>query len=420
MTSKSKNPRTVIEKLCKERYSDAKAVFWAGSVSQGTYTGLSDLDIVVVFEALPNAYREAFAYEGWKVDAFIHDMDTLRYFFEKVDKTSGILALPKMVLDGTIITPVSAFSEEIKNLARTTLEAGPPKWNQADIDKERFFITDKLDDILSPQNRAEQMASSAWLYEALAQFYFRAQGKWCASGKSILRYLKNHDYDLACAYRDAFEELFKRSHTHELETLVNKILEPYGGLLWEGYRSDAPKEYKATVHSYDDITIIPATLADYQILQNMGRFYVYDMSEYMSKENGWEIPEDGLYECLDFKKYFDQQESYPFIIRKGKELAGFVIIDKKGSDESIDFNMAQFFILRKFKHEGIGRYVAQTCFDKFKGVWELMVLPGNTGAYQFWKRSIQDYTGGKFTEYTRNVAHLSNSEKNIFKFESKE
>lgn len=170
---------------------------------------------------------------------------------------------------------------------------------------------------------------------------------------------------------------------------------------------------------YDDITITPAALADHSTIQNMGRFYVYDMSEYLGHLEGWEMPEDGLYECIDFKKYFEQKDSYPFLVRKGKELAGFVIIDKKGSDDNIDFNMAQFFILRKFKGCGVGKYVAQTCFDKFKGTWEVMVLPGNTGAYTFWKRSIQDYTGGNFTEYNRNIAHLNNCEKNIFKFKSK-
>lgn len=243
----TKNPRITIEQLCKERYTKAKAIFWAGSLAHGYGTDRSDLDLVIVFENLPNAYREAFSYQGWKVDAFIHDMETLRYFFEKIDKTSGILALPKMVLDGTIITPSSSFSEEVKNLAPKTLEEGPPIWSQAEIDKQRFFITDKLDDILSPQNSAEQISSAAWLYEALAKFYFRAGGGWCASGKSILRYLENQDSDLARAYAQAFEALFKYNHTKELEVLVNKILEPYGGLLWEGYRSDAPKEYRNSI-----------------------------------------------------------------------------------------------------------------------------------------------------------------------------
>ncbi len=39
----------------------------------------------------------------------------------------------------------------------------------------------------------------------------------------------------------------------------------------------------------------------------MARFYVYDMSEYLGNEEGWEIPEDGLYECIDFKKYWEDK-----------------------------------------------------------------------------------------------------------------
>lgn len=246
MNKQNTNPRTIIERLYKERYSEAKAVFWAGSVSQGKYTERSDLDIVIVFEQLPNAYREAFAYQDWKVDAFIHDRETIRYFFEKIDKASGILALPRMVLDGIEVTAPCAFAQEIKDLARKTVDAGPPIWSQEDIDKERFFITDKLDDILFPRNNAEQIASAAWLYEALAQFYLRAQGKWRASGKSIIRYLKEQDEPFAEEYCDAFEAVFKNSATAKLESLVTKILEPYGGLLWEGYRLEAPKEWRIT------------------------------------------------------------------------------------------------------------------------------------------------------------------------------
>ena len=46
-------------------------------------------------------------------------------------------------------------------------------------------------------------------------------------------------------------------------------------------------------------------------------------------------------------------------MRYQNEIVGFVIIDKKGSDSEIDFNMAQFFVLRKFKNKGIGCYIAR-------------------------------------------------------------
>ena len=56
------------------------------------------------------------------------------------------------------------------------------------------------------------------------------------------------------------------------------------------------------------------------------------------------------------------------------------------------------------------------CFKKFPGVWEVMVIPGNEGAYRFWRAN---YTNNNFTEYTRNIAHFNNSCKNIFKFDSR-
>lgn len=96
--------------------------------------------------------------------------------------------------------------------------------------------------------------------------------------------------------------------------------------------------------NFKKIQLIPASIEEYPVIQNMGRFYVYDMSEYLSGEPGWEMPENGLYECIDFKKYWQTDDAFPFLIRYENELAGFVIIDKKGSDESINFNVAQFFI----------------------------------------------------------------------------
>jgi len=170
--------------------------------------------------------------------------------------------------------------------------------------------------------------------------------------------------------------------------------------------------------SFSEIKLIPASLKDYPTIQNMARFYVYDMSQYLGDEEGWECPENGLYECIDFKKYWQTDDAFPFLIRYENELAGFVIIDKKGSETKIDFNVAQFFILRKFKNKGIGKYVVHNCFDQFRGVWEVMVIPGNEGAYQFWRSVIKEYTNSQFSEYERRVKHLDNSLKNIFCFSS--
>lgn len=236
------DPLSTIQKLIKERYVEAKAVFWAGSVSQGEGTSASDLDLVIVFEEVAHAYREAFIYDGWPIDAFIHDLDTLRYFFEESRTGNGISGLCYMILNGREVTNPGVFSENVKTLAQEVLNAGPAIWDQEQINKERFLITDVLDDIKYPAGRDEQIASAAWLLEALGQFYFRSQNKWCASGKSIIRYLKSDNPDLALEFMQAFQDLFQTGNSAALELLVKKILDPYGGLFWNGFRSDAPKE----------------------------------------------------------------------------------------------------------------------------------------------------------------------------------
>ena len=244
--SSRNDPLPTIQKLIKERYPDAKAIFWAGSVSVNQGTSASDLDLVIVFEEVANAYREAFIYDGWPIDAFIHDLNTLRYFFEESRTGNGISGLSYMILNGREVTNPSAFLKNVKILAQEVFNAGPATWDQEQINKERFLITDVMDDIKYPVGRDEQIASAAWLFEALGQFYFRSQNKWCASGKSIIRYLKSDNPDLALEFTQAFEGLFQTGHSAALELLVKKILEPYGGLFWNGFRSDAPKESRIT------------------------------------------------------------------------------------------------------------------------------------------------------------------------------
>lgn len=146
------------------------------------------------------------------------------------------------------------------------------------------------------------------------------------------------------------------------------------------------------------IKIIPATINDYPTIQNMGRFYVYDMSRYCGYLEGWECPEDGLYECFDFKHYFIESDKYAFLIRVDSELAGFVLINKIGSTEDVDWNVGEFFILTKFQSSGIGKQVASQIFDKFPGVWETAAMPANTKGISFWRKVVEEYTHGQFIE----------------------
>ncbi len=299
-------PLCTIHKLVHERYANAKAIFWGGSVSQDKGTRASDLDLVIVFEALPNAYREAFIYEGWPIDAFIHDVDTLCHFLEESRIGNGISGLSHMILHGREVTTPSDFSEKIKTLVKNFLNAGPAIWDKEQIDKERFLITDVLDDIQYSSGCDEQMTSAAWLLEALGQFYFRAQNKWCASGKSLIRYLKNDNPELATEFTNAFASLLQTGDSVSLTLLVKKILTPYGGLLWDGFSSDASIRSQIA-----DILVRPFEHADIPIIV-----------EAFNNAN-WSKP------ISIFETYFQEQLSSSrlvWVAYKNKQIAGYVTL----------------------------------------------------------------------------------------------
>lgn len=148
------------------------------------------------------------------------------------------------------------------------------------------------------------------------------------------------------------------------------------------------------------INVIPATIADYPVIQNLARFYVYDMSRYcgfISKD--WAIAQDGLYECFDLKKYFIDTDKKAYLVKLDDgELVGFVLLDKQSTSGNIDYNMGEFFVLAKFQGKGIASEIAKKIWAMHPGKWEISVIPENTPAFSFWRKNISAITNGNYLE----------------------
>lgn len=223
-----------------ERYAGARVLFVAGSVLRGEGTPSSDLDVVVLYESLPNAYRESFVFEGWPVEVFVHDPETMNSFFQESDKALGRPSLASMVFEGREVPEANQFSAEMKRRAQLFLEAGPPRWNEEEFRLRRYELTDALDDVRHPRSDEELVASGCELYQLAADFYLRSRNEWSASRKAIPRRLREVDARFASSFTQAFDSLFALKKQAAVVKLVEEMLEPFGGLLFEGYRHDAP------------------------------------------------------------------------------------------------------------------------------------------------------------------------------------
>lgn len=243
-------PHDISTALCVAReirdqiFPSASAFLLAGSVVRGEATASSDLDLVVVFERVENAKRQSFMFANWPVEAFIHDAQTLEYFFREVDRPSGVPSLPNMVNDGIEIPEETECGLLIKDLATRVLEAGPPPWEQQERDNSRYVISDLVEDLRAPSNSFEIRPIVSDLYTAVANHYCRSQNQWSAKGKSIPRRLMNLDPKFHRRFTEAFEAAFAKNDTTAVIRLSEYVLEPDGGFLFDGYSRDAPENWR--------------------------------------------------------------------------------------------------------------------------------------------------------------------------------
>lgn len=167
------------------------------------------------------------------------------------------------------------------------------------------------------------------------------------------------------------------------------------------------------------IDIYEAPLDMMPVIQNMARFYAYDLSKWCGFYDlfDWSFPENGLYEAIDLSKYW-KPDHFPFYIKVDDELAGFALIDKNGTTPDVDWNMGQFFIVGKYQGKGIGHQVAVEIFNQFPGVWEVTQMPDNIPAIAFWKKVVAEFTNNKFSEEKKIFKEPKPHENIVLKFKT--
>ena len=146
-------------------------------------------------------------------------------------------------------------------------------------------------------------------------------------------------------------------------------------------------------------SLTPLQEAERTLLTNLLELYLYDFSGF----TGWTVQEDGRFAR---EEWYERQWSGPgrhaFLLRVAGKPAGFAIVDERSplpGGEDCHY-VAEFFVMRAYRRQGWGGAMAGHLFDRFPGGWQVLQVPENKDAQAFWRRVIDDYTGGRFTEQT--------------------
>jgi predicted acetyltransferase len=144
-----------------------------------------------------------------------------------------------------------------------------------------------------------------------------------------------------------------------------------------------------------DVEVTRASMEQKPIIRNLLELYVYDYSEYM----GWDVGQHGLFGYKYLDHYWTEPGRVPLLIRANGKLAGFVLVRiRHGDEEGPEASIAEFFVMRRYRRQGVGRIVARRVFDMFPGRWKVAQMQENTTGRDFWRAVIAEYTGGAFTE----------------------
>jgi predicted acetyltransferase len=148
-----------------------------------------------------------------------------------------------------------------------------------------------------------------------------------------------------------------------------------------------------------DVTLERAAARAVPILRRLMQLYLYDLGTI----DGWDISSDGRFgNARSIERFWTQRGRRAFFIRVGRVLAGFALIHNRAHFAGAGTHeISEFFVLRKYRRQGVGRRAATRLFDMFPGSWEVAELASNVGAQAFWREVIAGYTNGNFEDTER-------------------
>jgi predicted acetyltransferase len=144
------------------------------------------------------------------------------------------------------------------------------------------------------------------------------------------------------------------------------------------------------------VSLDRAAASERPLLERLMQLYAYDWSPLV----GLDVDAEGRFSGVDLAPYWRDDLHHPFVLRVDGRPAGFALVIGKSrlTGEVGVHDMAEFFVMRRYRRQGVGSAAARAAFDAFRGPWEVRQRDEYPEATRFWRTVIDQYTSGAFTE----------------------
>ena len=116
---------------------------------------------------------------------------------------------------------------------------------------------------------------------------------------------------------------------------------------------------------------------DRPLLDRLWQLYKHDLSEFRHASIGV----DGSFPTRVLDGHLGDPERRIHLLRRGETPLGFAVVSRR---EGAWF-MADFFVLRSIRREGVGTAAARRLLTAHPGVWRIVFQEENPAAARFWR-----------------------------------
>ena len=103
---------------------------------------------------------------------------------------------------------------------------------------------------------------------------------------------------------------------------------------------------------------------DKDVIYNLMQLYTYELSFFEDETTNFQLLDNGVFKLSKYiDLYWTEEGRHPYILRCEGKLAGFVLerYNEDGMNE-----IAEFFVLNKYRKLGAGTFMANELFKKYK------------------------------------------------------
>ena len=90
----------------------------------------------------------------------------------------------------------------------------------------------------------------------------------------------------------------------------------------------------------------------------------------------------------------ESRETHLLLIERDGVPAGFAVVREHTATRRID----EFYVDSALRRLGVGREAARLLLERFAGEWEVVTLPRDISALQFWRAVLREHAPGRVTE----------------------